>query len=166
FSVEPFVVLDGKAHGWADVQASQQLLDGYLPVPSVQWRHEQFDLQVTGFVQGRPEQAQLVARYRLHNPDKVAHEYTLALAVRPFQVNPPSQFLNTVGGVSRIERLAMQDGQVSVNGQPRAFAVTRPDETFASTFDGKLEVTHLADKRLPGSHEVSDPTGLASGAML
>src|SRR5690606_903373 len=50
FSVEPFVVLDGKAHGWADVRASQQLLDGYLPVPSVQWRHEQFDLQVTGFV--------------------------------------------------------------------------------------------------------------------
>ncbi|WP_442681815.1 discoidin domain-containing protein [Stenotrophomonas sp. JC08] len=166
FSVEPFVVLDGKAHGWADVQASQQLLDGYLPVPSVQWRHEQFDLQVTGFVQGRPEQAQLVARYRLHNPDKVAHEYTLALAVRPFQVNPPSQFLNTVGGVSRIERLAIEDGKVSVNGTPRVFATATPDAGFASTFDSKLAVTHLAGKRLPPTREVRDSTGLASGAML
>ena len=166
FSIEPFVVLDGKVLGWADVTATQSLQDGYLPVPSVDWKHDQFGLRVTGFVQGQPDQAQLVARYRLSNTDKVAHEYKLALAVRPFQVNPPSQFLNTVGGVSRIERLAMQDGQVSVNGQPRAFAVTRPDETFASTFDGKLDVTHLADKQLPGSHEVTDPTGLASGAML
>ena len=30
---------------------------------------------------------------------------TLVLAVRPFQVNPPSQFLNTPGGVSPIRAL-------------------------------------------------------------
>ena len=166
FSVEPFVVLDGKVLGWADVTARQRLQDDYLPIPSVDWTHEKFDLQVTGFVQGRPEQAQLVARYRLHNPDKVAHEYRLALAVRPFQVNPPSQFLNTVGGVSRIEQLALQGGQVRVNGQPRVFALQAPDAAFASAFDSKLAVTHLADKNLPGTHEVNDPTGLASGAML
>ncbi len=166
FSIEPFVVLDGKVLGWAEVTTGQRLQDGYLPVPSVDWKHDKFDLQVTGFVQGRPEQAQLVARYRLHNPDKVAHEYRLALAVRPFQVNPPSQFLNTVGGVSRIERLAIQGGQVAVNGQPRVFAATPPDAGFASAFDSKLDVTHLADKTLPGTREVNDPTGLASGAML
>lgn len=166
FSIEPFVVLDGKVLGWADVSASQRLQDGYLPIPSVEWKHDRFGLQVTGFVQGRPGQAQLVARYRLHNPDKVAHEYRLALAVRPFQVNPPSQFLNTVGGVSRIERLAIQGAQVAVNGQPRVFAMTPPDAGFASAFDSKLDVTHLADRTLPGTREVSDPTGLASGAML
>ncbi len=166
FSIEPFVVLDGKVLGWADVSAKQSLQDGYLPVPTVDWTHDHFGLRVTGFVQGRPDQAQLVARYRLSNTDKVAHEYKLALAVRPFQVNPPSQFLNTVGGVSRIERLAVQDGRVSVNGMPRAYAVTKPDAAFASTFDGKLDVTHLANKTLPGTHEVSDPTGLASGALV
>ncbi|MCD9086791.1 discoidin domain-containing protein [Stenotrophomonas sp. SY1] len=166
FSIEPFVVLDGKVLGWADVSTSQSLQDGYLPITSVDWKHDRFGLRVTGFVQGRPDQAQLVARYRLSNPDKVAHEYKLALAVRPFQVNPPSQFLNTVGGVSRIERLAVQGGQVSVNGQPRVLAASRPDATFATTFDSKLEVTHLADKQLPGTTEVRDATGLASGAML
>ncbi|WP_250063446.1 discoidin domain-containing protein [Stenotrophomonas mori] len=166
FSIEPFVVLDGKVLGWADVAASQQLLEGYLPVPSVEWTHPAFGLQVTGFVQGRPDQAQLVARYRLHNPDKVAHDYRLALAVRPFQVNSPGQFLNTVGGVSRIERLAVQGGQVTIDGQPRVFASAVPDAGFASAFDSKLAVTHLADKTLPGTHEVRDPTGLASGALL
>ena len=166
FSVEPFVVLDGKVLGWADVASGQTLQDGYLPIPSVDWKHDRFGLRITGFVQGRPDQAQLVARYRLSNPDKVAHRYRLALAVRPFQVNPPSQFLNTVGGVSRIERLAVQGGTVSVNGQPRVLALTRPDAGFASSFDSKLDVTHLLDKQLPGSTEVRDVTGLASGAML
>ena len=166
FSVEPFVVLDGKVRGWADVKARQDLLDGYLPIPAVHWQHEHFALDISSFVQGRPDQAQLVTRYRLRNPDKVAHEYTLALAVRPFQVNPPTQFLNTVGGVSRIERLAVKGNRVEVNGVPRVFAVSAPDKAFATTFDGKLEVTHLADKTLPADTEVRDGTGLASGALL
>lgn len=166
FSVEPFVVVDGKVQGWANVKATQSLQDGYLPIPSVQWQHDKLGLHVTGFVQGRAEQAQLVARYRLHNPDKVAHDYRLALAVRPFQVNPPRQFLSTPGGISRIERLAFDGGTVSVNGQPRVFALAQPDAAFASAFDSKLDVTHLADRNLPGLREVNDRTGLASGALV
>lgn len=166
FSIEPFVVLDGKVIGWAEVKSSQSLLDGYLPMPAVAWEHERFGLNVSGFVQGRPEQAQLVARYELRNTDKVAHEYRLALAVRPFQVNPPSQFLNTVGGVSRIDNLAVRTGQISVNGQPRVYTSLPADAGFASSFDSKLDVTHLADKSLPATQEVHDATGLASGALV
>ncbi|PZU29684.1 MAG: coagulation factor 5/8 type domain-containing protein [Stenotrophomonas sp.] len=166
FSIEPFVVLDGKVIGWAEVKSSQSLQDGYLPMPSVAWEHDNFGLNVTGFVQGRPDQAQLVARYKLHNTDKVAHEYRLALAVRPFQVNPPSQFLNTVGGVSRIDNLAVRTGQISVNGQPRVYTSLPADAGFASSFDSKLAVTHLADKDLPITQEVRDATGLASGALV
>ena len=166
FSIEPFVVLDGKVLGWAEVKSSQSLQDGYLPMPAVAWQHDQFGLNVSGFVQGRPEQAQLVARYELRNTDKVAHEYRLALAVRPFQVNPPSQFLNTVGGVSRIDNLAVRTGQISVNGQPRVYTSLPADTGFASSFDSKLDVTHLADKNLPTTQEVRDATGLASGALV
>ncbi|MCW4453968.1 discoidin domain-containing protein [Flavobacterium sp. MXW15] len=166
FSVEPFVVVDGKTLGWADVATSQSLQDRYLPIPTVEWRHERLRLQVTGFVQGSPEQAQLVARYRLHNPDTAPHDYTLALAVRPFQVNPPSQFLNTVGGVSRIDNLSFDGNRVEVNGRPRIHAAQAPDAAFASAFDSKLEVTHLGDAQPPPTREVRDATGLASGAML
>jgi Glucoamylase and related glycosyl hydrolases len=166
FSVEPFVVVDGKTLTWADVETGQSLQDRYLPIPTVEWKHDKARLQVTGFVQGRPDQAQLVARYRLHNPDKTAHSYTLALAVRPFQVNPPSQFLNTVGGISRIERLSFAGNRVDVNGKPRVYAAEAPDAVFATAFDSKPEVTHLADAELPPTREVRDTTGLASGAML
>jgi hypothetical protein len=166
FSVEPFVVVDGKLLNWADVASSQHLQDNYLPIPRVEWKHDAASLQVTGFVQGRVDQAQLVARYRLQNPDKKKHRYRLALAVRPFQVNPPRQFLNTVGGVSPIERLAFEGNAVSVNGTPRIFAAHAPDAAFASAFDSKLDVTHLTAAELPATRSVHDATGLASGALV
>ena len=34
FSIEPFVVADGKLVTWADAEVSQSLQDGYLPIPT------------------------------------------------------------------------------------------------------------------------------------
>jgi hypothetical protein len=48
----------------------------------------------------------LHGRYRLHNPGKTPHRYVLELALRPLQVNPPSQFLNTTGGYSPLYEVA------------------------------------------------------------
>ena len=166
FSVEPFVLVDGKRLAWSDVVSTQSLQDGYLPIPSVSWHHDLVDLDVTAFVQGRPDNAQLIARYRLRNNDKAPREVTLALAVRPFQVNPPSQFLNTPGGISPIRQLAFDGPTVSVNGRPRVFAVQVPDAVFATAFDSGMDVTHLPDAAPPPTRQVKDATGLASGAML
>jgi len=166
FSVEPFVKVDGKLLAWSDVAQVQSLQDGYLPIAAVDWVHDKAALSVTGFVQGSPDKSQLVARYSLKNPDKEAHEYTLALAVRPWQVNPPTQFLNTVGGFSRIDSLEMGKALVRVNGEPRIYPLQAPDASFATTFDGKLDVTHLASGQLPTTLSVKDATGMASGALL
>jgi len=166
FSVEPFLKLDGKLVSWADVTPIQSLQDNYLPIASVDWQHDKAALAVTGFVQGTPEKSQLVARYSLKNPDKVAHEYTLALAVRPWQVNPPTQFLNTVGGFSRIDALDIGTDVVRVNGEARIYPQQAPDARFATPFDGKLDVTHLANGQLPTTTAVKDPTGMASGALV
>ncbi|WP_144899248.1 discoidin domain-containing protein [Luteimonas cucumeris] len=166
FSIEPFVIADDVLVTWADVETTQSLQDGYLPIPTVSWKHELFGLQTTAFVHGDPEESQLVARYRLVNMGTTARDYTLALAVRPFQVNPPTQFLSTVGGVSRIEQLAFDDGVVSVAGQPRVFASQSPDASFASAFDAGMAVSHLAEGVVPETKRVDDATGLASGAML
>ncbi len=166
FSIEPFVVTGGKVLHWSDVSSEQSLQDDYLPIPSVDWHHDLMNLRVTAFVQGTPDQAQLVARYQLHNTGKDAREFTLALAVRPFQVNPPAQFLNTLGGVSRIEQLAVDGSQVSVNGKPRVLAAQRPDAGFASAFDSGMDVSHLTAATPPTVTQVKDETGLASGVLL
>lgn len=187
FSIEPFVVVDGKLLSWADVVSVQSLQDGYLPIPSVDWSHPDAQLRVTAFADaalpflrieddGRigvdpttaaPPAVQLRARYMLTNPGDITREYTLALAVLPFQVNPPSQFLNTTGGVSRIASLAFaDDGVASVDGRARVYPQRAPDAAFATPFDAGMAATHLASGALPTTTAVDDPTGLASGALL
>lgn len=166
FSIEPFVLVGGKRLAWADVESRQSLQDGYLPIPSVDWHHELADLRVTAFVQGTPDDAQLVARYRLSNNGKAPQQVVLALALRPFQVNPPAQFLNTPGGISPIRQLAFNGQIASVDGRPRVFAVQAPDAAFATPFDSGIDATHLLDKQPPATTQVKDATGLASGAML
>src|SRR5690606_21200882 len=79
FRVEPFVRVDDGLVTWADVETSQSLQDGYLPIPEVAWKHPAFGLQVTAFAHGDAGQAQLVARYRLENTGDRPRAYTLAL---------------------------------------------------------------------------------------
>jgi len=166
FSIEPFVLVDGALATWSDVAATQSLQDGYLPIPSVHWKRDDFELDITAFAHGTPRDSRLVARYRLSNPGGKARDYTLALAVQPFQVNPPSQFLNTLGGVSRIESLVIDGGTVSVGGMARVFAKQLPTAAFATQFDAGMAVSHLAASRGPAALRAQDPTGLASGALL
>ena len=166
FSVEPFVVSDGKLATWADVHATQSLQGGYLPIPSVEWKHPGFGLRVTAFAQGTRAQSQLVARYRLTNTTQQTRDYTLALALRPLQVNPPSQFLNTTGGFSPIHALAFDGAIVRVDGRSRVGALAMPDAAFATPFDAGDVVEQLASAAIPGARVVTDATGMASGAWL
>ncbi|WP_082672558.1 discoidin domain-containing protein [Luteimonas abyssi] len=166
FSLEPVVLVDDAMVTWADVAPVQSLQDGYLPIPSVDWRHDAFALRVTGFAEGDRDASRLVARYRLENTSGQPRAYTLALAVQPWQVNPPGQFLNTIGGVSRIESLAVEDAALSVNGTHRVTFSRAPDQAFASTFDNGLAVPRLASGRVSTTATVDDPERMASGALL
>ncbi|MEL1266218.1 discoidin domain-containing protein [Pseudoxanthomonas putridarboris] len=171
-SVEPFVQVDGRWIGWADVRAAQELQDGYLPIPTVEWQHPSFALRTTAFAQGTPMSSQLVGRYRLTNTGTTMREYVLALAVQPYQVNPPSQFLNTPGGVSPIHGLSLRAGRARINGADR-IRFAPPDATMAGTFDGGLAAERIAALgpgevgALPEEVDVDgDGTGLASGAVF
>ena len=166
FSVEPFLISDEHMISWADVRSTQSLSDGYLPVPSVSWDYPTAQLKVTAFAQGNAANSQLIARYQLRNPTGAARDYVLALAIRPFQVNPPTQFLNTTGGFSSIGELGFDGPVASVNGKPRVFALQAPQQVFATSFDAGMVQQHLAANRFPEARQVTDDTGLASGAML
>ena len=181
-SIEPFVVVDGQLVGWADVDTTQSLQDGYLPIPSVRWTHPGFALDVTAFASQDGEAAHLHGMYTLTNTGSQPRDYVFVLAVRPFQVNPPSQFLNTVGGVSRIDALTVRDGFITRGGAQLLHMSQKPAVSFASTFDRGEVASRLSalewskacvtcpDTGLKlsslGPDTVDDATGLASGAML
>jgi hypothetical protein len=91
---------------------------------------------------------------------------TLALAIRPFQVNPPTQFLNIPGGVSPIRELSWDGQALSINGQRRLFPIERPDQVFAADFDAGNVPELLAKRQPPVASAITDATGLASAVLL
>jgi hypothetical protein len=161
FSIEPFVQTATGIADWSNVEATQSLQDGYLPIPSVEWKRDDLRLRVTAFARGTRERSQLVGRYRLTNPTQRAADYSLLLLVRPFQVNPPSQFLNTVGGVSPIHRLRIGQGRVEVDGRSRLAAFPLPQGNHATTLDAADALPQWST----GTVEADDHLGMASGAL-
>lgn len=166
FTVEPFVIEAGKLASWADVKIVQSLQDGYLPIPSVTWTAARWRLSTTAFAHGSAAQSQLLARYRLTNTSSVPLALRLALALRPFQVNPPMQFLNTPPGVSPIRSIAWKDGAFQVNGADRVFALTKPDQAGVSSFDNDAIPSRLSGDGWSAQRSVSDDFAAASGALV
>ena len=165
-SIEPFVIDDGKIIGWADATATQSLRDAYLPIPSVRWTRPGWTLTTTSFAAGDAAVAQVVARYRLTNTGSVRRNLTLMLALRPFQVNGPRQFLNTVGGTTPVATLAW-DGTALRVGQASVTPSRAPDMLSLSPFDYGITPDRLAAEATPPTpRTVVDPAALASGALL
>ena len=67
FSIEPFLHTDAGLVTWSSATTSQQLEDGYLPIPSVTWQHDRLTLVTTAFAAGEPGHSTLYARYRVDN---------------------------------------------------------------------------------------------------
>src|SRR5712691_7022434 len=166
FSIEPFVLTGSELLTWADVRPRHALLEAYLPMPTVAWQHKDLAFQVTAFATGAPARSQLMASYELRNLSTLSQTVTLVLAVRPFQVNPPSQFLNAPGGVSPIRALAWDGEAVSVNGARRIFPLVPPEAFGAVSFDAGALPEILAAQALHEVSEVRDAFGYASGALV
>jgi len=166
FSVEPFLWHDGRLLTWADVTSEATLADGNLPVPTVTWQAGTWRLSITATASGPAAASLLQASYQLTNTGGEPQTATLYLAVRPFQVNPPSQWLNIRGGTSTIEALSMDGTTLLVNDRPAVVLLEQPDAAGASTFHGgDVVADHLAHGRLPAAGSVRDGMGLASGAV-
>src|SRR5204862_2330135 len=118
-ALEPFLIVDGQLVSWADVRTSHTLRDGDLPMPSVHWRTGDVALDVEAFGEGPPEAARALARYRVRNLGRGVRHVTLALAWRPFQANPPTQFLANPGGASPIRALDWDGAVLAVDGVKR-----------------------------------------------
>jgi Bacterial alpha-L-rhamnosidase 6 hairpin glycosidase domain len=161
FSIEPFLWADGDLISWAGVQESQTLAEGYLPIPTVTWTAGDLSLEITAFA----SPSGLWARYLVRNRGRDAKSLRLVLALRPFQVNPPTQFLNNVGGVSSIREIAWDGHAAVVNGARSVIPATAPNAFGATTFDGGEISEHLRTGKLPTAARVSDSFGYASGAF-
>jgi hypothetical protein len=165
FSIEPFLWAGGRLITWNDVTATQSLADGYLPIPSVTWHGGNWRLTVTALGTGEAERSSLLASYRLKNQGALRDSATLYLALRPFQVNPPSQFLNLRGGTARVRSIERRGCDIAVDGRTRVRLLEEPARFGATTFaGGDVVADYLAAGRLPAAPAVDDGFGAASAA--
>jgi hypothetical protein len=165
FSVEPFLRTNGHLVTWADATPNPSDADGYLPIPSVTWPTKPLELTVTSFATGTPGASILFGAYRIHNTTTQPQQATLYLAMRPFQVNPPWQFLNTAGGFAPIDSISFDGNVVHINNDRVVVPVSRPVAFGALSFtEGPLVDLLRAGRTLTRTSTV-DELGLASGVM-
>ncbi len=163
FSVEPFLYVDGRLHGWADGTAKPSLERGYLPIPSVRLERGPLYLTVTALASDDPK-GSILARYRVENHTGAAVKASLFLAVRPFLANPPWQSLHTMGGVSRIYRLGCENAVL--RGDDRLVVPLTPAaQAGVTSLDGYPITLDLARDAVPPAKAVTDANGLASGVL-
>ncbi len=165
FSIEPFVIAGGKLTTWAEADAQPFLPDGYLPMPGVRWSQRQWQLSVSSFASGARDASRLVASYELKNLTSDRLPLELVLALRPFQVNPPTQFLNTVGGVSAIRDIAWDGTAFTVNDERKVYALQRPDRVGAFSSDPAALPRLLARSGWADARLAHDAFGYASGGL-
>ncbi len=166
FSVEPFLIIDGRLLTRADAESSQGLKEGYLPMPSVTWKTPGWSLHINTFASGTSAKSLLHVSYTVKNDGDTSGSLTLALAVRPFQVDPPAQFLNSPGGFSPIQTIGWNGKAVVVNGMPRLFPLEAPQKFSAAGSPSGDIVARLDAGRVPKAESASSKSCCASGAML
>ncbi|WP_447964613.1 discoidin domain-containing protein [Nitrospira sp. Ecomares 2.1] len=175
FSIEPFLLEKGAVLSWADGEHHHSLLDGYLPLPRVRRTHEGLSLDISahrppvpaGREGGTDGHARdVVTRYRVVNTGTIPRTFTLALAIRPMQVDPPTQILNLVGGVSNIDRIGWDGAAFQVNGDWSVYPDLKPDHVSLAEFE-RAGFPHVQDA---GASTVSQslvaPGGFGSGVMF
>jgi len=162
FSIEPMLWIDGRLFTWADVGARQELLENWVPVPSVIWETPAWRLRIQAEV---TQSGVLRLRYRFENLTGHSVSGRLFLLARPFQVTQPWQSFRTLGGVSRIQDLAWREAAVCINEDMRLVPMSTPAGFAAMCFDDGFMVSHLLEGTLPAKAQVHDAFGFATGAL-
>jgi hypothetical protein len=165
FSLEPFLFTGGKLATWNDCQTKQSLDEDDLPVPSVCRTYGNLALTTTAFAAGKAGKSLLIVTYKLENKSSTGKQGSLYVAMRPFQVDPPWQALNMVGGVSKIRSISYRNGIAEVNSDKQVLSLSSPDGFGVAEFDQGDITTYLANNTLPAAQKVTDHFDHASGAF-
>ena len=171
FTIEPFIRVGSDFLSWAQAKLSQSLADGCLPIPTVKREYDDCELIITA-VAGetkkgkRGEQPATFLRYRVRNTSADRLCGKLFATIRPFQVNPPWQFLNAPGGFTPIRSIVQNGLDITVNNDKVVVPCHDVAPFGATTLDGGDISAHLASGFFPVATEAHDVNGFASGAIM
>ncbi len=166
FSIEPFIVLEegNNVLHWGNGIITQSLEENYIPIPSVTRIYADVSLKTTVLAAGEPERSVIMSRSVVKNISMKSKKGSLYLTMRPFQVNPTSQWLNFDGGFAKTNnmhitanRATVDDKVVIVSGTPNASGVCAIEQGDIIEF--------ISRHSIPSSHRVEQTQGMTSGAF-
>lgn len=163
FSLEPFLIVgEQRFVTWKDAEIQASMPDDGTPLPMVSWKARDVKLEIQPWVDCAGDSLVLRVTYRVENLS--GSKIRLAVAIRPFQVNPPWQAFRNLGGISPIHDIAWSHGEMQVEGR-RVIPHLPPDETGVASFEEDDVTSFLARGIMPPRDTLHDESGLASGVM-
>ncbi|MFH1369434.1 MAG: discoidin domain-containing protein [Elusimicrobiota bacterium] len=158
FLVKPYVFDVGKLITYEDCKVSQGLEADYLPLPSVNWKRDNFNLEIKGLAYGK----NTIIRYRVANTGTAKFTGKLALGILPVQLNPIWQH----GGISPINSASFsKDGaqtQLKINGGTALISLTQVSGTGAMDSKDKDVAWLYGSGQFPQDTSAESTDGLVS----
>lgn len=164
FSIAPMLYLNNRLITWNDVKLSQELEDGYMPIPIVTWISEEFILSIKLFSSGADESSDLNIKYNIKNISGKNLTGKFFLTFIPFQVNPSYQFLNTTGGVSKINSISLNNKTIKIDDK-LIYVYPNSFNFGACNFDNGFITDYLIKGEIPKKENTIDLQQLASAAL-
>ena len=171
FSIEPMLKTGDSLVNWSNIHPVQSMVfpgaSGETDfAPSVTWQIDGLKF-VTGVSSGgiANVNSMLYIGYSFENLSDRPVDFEFYLLVRPFQVNPYYQFLNTIGGSGKISTIREEPGGL-ITADDKVIILTRPCDSFgAAAFDEGNVVDMLREGRMPHGKEATDKAGMANGVL-
>jgi hypothetical protein len=163
FSIRPYVFVGQELFPGKKTVASHTLLNGFMPIPAIEWTHTEWIMRQELVVAGDSENAAAHVRISFKNTSPATLSGQIYLGLHPFLIHPKWLY----GGLARIDSLARVDETVFINNEPRLKTDPVADGFAAASFlkgDITTELT-LGATLIEGQKRVDDHTGLASGAL-
>ncbi len=171
FSIEPMLKIGDSLINWSNTEPVQSMAftgtgGEAMFVPSVTWQHDGLKF-VTGVSSGGTANvnSMLYIGYRFENLSDRPADFEFYLLVRPYQVNPYYQFLNTTGGSGRISTISEEAGG-TIAVDDKVIVTTRAYDAFGAAVsdEGNL-VEMLRNGIMPPGKTATDRSGMANGVM-
>ena len=164
-SIMPYIFTDNKLISAFNVKISQQMADGYLPVPSVIWKWAGLKLEIDAVASGDYGKSMTFVRYKIINTTNKQQKGKLFLAIRPVQINPIWQY----GGLSPIHSIQFKKetgGQtININGEDLYISLSHADAFGAMPFNNGDIARELIKGKLPDEQNINHGGEYISGAL-
>ncbi len=171
FSIEPMIKTADSLYNWSNVKAVQSMgfpdkNSGFAFLPSVTWQCDMLRF-TTGVTSGGEANvnSMLNIGYAFDNLSDRQKDFELYLLIRPFQVNPYYQWLNTIGGSGRINSIKEEDGSLIIVDNKVVLSDRKYDSFGAAVFDAGNPVDLLRTGNMPQGKEAYDAAGMANGVL-